>query len=48
MNIGRVIAIYNTNNAASGRVMEKVGMTFWKEVPHPRFGFLLRIYEVSR
>ena len=46
--IERVIGIYNTENAASGRVMEKIGMTFWKEVPHPRFGFPLRIYEVSR
>ncbi|HML00347.1 MAG TPA: GNAT family N-acetyltransferase, partial [Acidimicrobiales bacterium] len=44
---GRVIGIYNAENIASGRVMEKLGMTFWKEVPHPRFGFPLRIYEAS-
>ena len=36
--IERVIGIYNTENAASGRVMEKIGMTFWKEVPHPGSG----------
>jgi RimJ/RimL family protein N-acetyltransferase len=47
VSIERVIGIYNAKNAASGRVMEKIGMTFWQEVPHPRFGFPLRIYEVS-
>jgi len=46
--IERVIGIYNAENAASGRVMEKIGMTFWKELPHPNFGFPLRIYEARR
>jgi RimJ/RimL family protein N-acetyltransferase len=48
LGIERVIGIYNGQNTASGRVMEKIGMTFWQEVPHPRLEFPLRIYEVSR
>jgi RimJ/RimL family protein N-acetyltransferase len=45
--IDRVIGIYNAKNKASGRVMEKIGMSLWREAPHPQFGFPLRIYEVS-
>lgn len=44
----RIIGIYNAGNAASGRVMEKIGMSFWKEIPHPQFGFPLRICEARR
>ncbi len=46
--LDRIIGIYNSQNTASGRVMEKIGMTLWREVPHPQFGFPLRVYEVSR
>ena len=46
--LDRIIGIYNAENTASGRVMEKIGMTFWREVPHPQFGFPLRIYEANR
>lgn len=48
LEIDRLIGIYNAQNLTSGRVMEKIGMTFWKELPHPRFGFPLRIYEINR
>ena len=48
LEIDRIIGIYNAENLASGRVMEKIGMTFWQEVPHPQHGFPLRIYEASR
>jgi len=48
LDIERLIGIYNAQNLASGRVMEKIGMTFWKETPHPRFGFPLRVYEINR
>jgi RimJ/RimL family protein N-acetyltransferase len=44
--IDRVIGIYNAHNTKSGRVMEKIGMTFWQEVPHPQHGFPLRIFEI--
>ena len=29
-----MIARYNEDNVASGRVMEKIGMQFWRELPH--------------
>lgn len=48
LEIERLIGIYNPENLASRRVMEKIGMTFWKELPHPRYGFPLRIYEITR
>ena len=44
----RLIAIYNAQNVASGRVMEKIGMSFWKQIAHPRFGVPLRVYEIAR
>jgi RimJ/RimL family protein N-acetyltransferase len=44
----RVLGIYNTGNVASGRVMEKIGMSLWREVPHPQHGFPLRVYESLR
>jgi len=48
LDIERLIGIYNAQNLASGKVMEKIGMAFWKELPHPRFGFPLRIYAIDR
>lgn len=47
LRIERVIGIYNADNAASGRVMAKIGMSFWKQLPHPRFGFPLRVCQVE-
>ena len=44
----RIIGIYHAENLASGRVMEKIGMSFWTELPHPEKGFPMRIYEISR
>ncbi len=44
--LARVIARYNTANLASGRVMEKIGMQLWRELPHPELsGATVRIYE---
>ncbi|MGH9030387.1 MAG: GNAT family N-acetyltransferase [Acidimicrobiales bacterium] len=48
LDIARLIGIYNAENLASGRVMEKIGMNFWRQIPHPRFGFPLRVYELQR
>jgi len=42
----RVIARYNAENVASGRVMEKIGMQFWREQPDPGLpGITERLYE---
>lgn len=44
----RIVGIHNRQNAASQRVMEKLGMTLWTDVPHPRFeGIGLRIWELA-
>ena len=44
--LARVIARYNAANVASGRVMEKIGMQLWRELPHPELpDETVRIYE---
>jgi RimJ/RimL family protein N-acetyltransferase len=46
LGLPRVIARYNAANVASGRVMEKIGMEFWRELPHAEVpGATARIYE---
>jgi RimJ/RimL family protein N-acetyltransferase len=48
LQLPRVIARYNADNPASGRVMEKIGMQFWMEVPHGELpGARARIYEMT-
>jgi RimJ/RimL family protein N-acetyltransferase len=42
----RVIAICKIENVASTRVMEKIGMSFVEERPHPRLGFPLNVYDI--
>lgn len=44
----RVVAIYEPDNVGSGRVMEKIGMRFWKDTTLPGDGMALRIYDVTR
>ena len=47
--LDRVIARYNRENVASGRVMQKIGMRFWQDVPHRRdSGMTVRMYEMTR
>jgi RimJ/RimL family protein N-acetyltransferase len=44
--LARVIARYNADNVASGRVMQKIGMHLWREKADPgRPGVTERIYE---
>jgi RimJ/RimL family protein N-acetyltransferase len=45
--ITRIIGIYDAENVASGRVMQKIGMRFWKELPHPELGHPVHIYEAA-
>jgi RimJ/RimL family protein N-acetyltransferase len=46
LGLPRVIARYNADNVASGRVMEKIGMKLWRELPHADVpGATARIYE---
>lgn len=43
----RVIAICKIENLASTQVMEKIGMSFVEERPHPRLGVPLNIYDIK-
>lgn len=44
----RIIAIYQTENVRSGRVMERLGMHVERDTIHPELGDGLRVYELSR
>ncbi len=43
-----VVAIYEPENVASGRVMEKLGMRFDRDTVDPARGIPLRFYRISR
>ena len=43
-----ILSIYQPENVASGRVMERIGMHFDRDARHPTFGVALRIYRLSR
>jgi RimJ/RimL family protein N-acetyltransferase len=49
LDFDRIIARYTTDNHASGRVMEKIGMRWWREVPHTEVpGATVTMYEIHR
>lgn len=48
MELPEIVSIYQPENAASGRVMEHIGMHFDQDARHPNFDFALRIYRLSR
>lgn len=48
MELTEILSIYEPDNIASGRVMEKLGMTFSRDTLHPYFARPLRIYRISR
>jgi len=43
-----IVSIYQPDNAASGRVMEKLGMHFERATVHPRSGLALSVYRITR
>lgn len=43
-----VLSVYEPDNVASGRVMEKIGMHVERDTVHPFFQRPLRIYRLSR
>jgi RimJ/RimL family protein N-acetyltransferase len=48
LGLDRIIARYRTDNVASGRVMEKVGMRLWKTIPNPEVeGTTVTLYEMD-
>ena len=48
LSLDEIIAIYEPANVASGRVMERLGMRFVRDVTHPVERDLLRIYAIDK
>ncbi len=47
MSLTEILSIYEPDNVASGRVMQRLGMRFDRETRHPYFDRLLYIYRLS-
>lgn len=48
LGLDRIVARYRTDNVASGRVMQKIGMRYWREVPSTEApGTTLTFYELD-
>jgi RimJ/RimL family protein N-acetyltransferase len=47
LHLEEVVSIYEPDNAASGRVMERLGMTHLLDTAHPALGVPLRVYKVT-
>jgi RimJ/RimL family protein N-acetyltransferase len=47
MGLSEILSIYEPDNAASGRVMQRLGMRFEREALHPYFARPLHIYRMS-
>ncbi len=43
----QVVSIYEPDNVASGRVMERIGMTRDRDTVHPENGLPLRVYRLT-
>ncbi len=43
----QIVSIYEPENAASGRVMQRIGMTVDRDTVHPELGVPLRVYRVA-
>lgn len=48
LGLDEIIAIYQPENVASGRVMERLGMRFARDTVDPVRGVALRVYSLSR
>lgn len=48
MGLLEIVSIYEPDNVASGRVIEKLGMHFDRETRHPFFNVPIHIYRLSR
>jgi RimJ/RimL family protein N-acetyltransferase len=48
LGLEEIVSIYEPENVASGRVMERIGMVVDRDTPHPELGVPLRVYKMSR
>lgn len=47
LGLTEVVSIYEPENVASGRVMERLGMSRWLDTRHPTLGVPLRVYRLT-
>ena len=47
LGLDEVVSIYEPDNVASGRVMEKLGMRRFLDTTHPSLGVALRVYKIT-
>jgi len=47
LNLEEVVSIYEPENLASGRVMERLGMKRFMDTTHPTLGLPLRVYRLT-
>lgn len=47
LGLDEVVSIYEPENVASGRVMERLGMRRFMDTTHPSLGVPLRVYKVT-
>ncbi len=48
LGLDEIVSIYEPDNVASGRVMERLGMTLDRETVHPKLGVPLRVFKIRR
>ena len=48
LGLEEIVSIYQPENAASGRVMERLGMRFDRDTRHPDTGVALRVFRLGR
>jgi RimJ/RimL family protein N-acetyltransferase len=47
LGLDEIVSIYEPDNVASGRVMQRLGMTHDRDTTHPTLGVPLRIYRIG-
>jgi RimJ/RimL family protein N-acetyltransferase len=48
LGFSEVVSIYEPENVASGRVMQRIGMSLDRDATHPELGTPLRVYRLHR
>lgn len=48
LGLEEIVSIYEPENVASGRVMERIGMVPDRDTIHPELGVALRVYKLTR
>jgi RimJ/RimL family protein N-acetyltransferase len=43
----RLVGIHNTSNPRSGAVMGRLGMRWWRRIPHPELGYPIELWDLT-